>query len=128
MAHFRNEAGAREVQAIFENAENIVGISAVSVAEFGIRLATLGMGPGEIRAVITDYQELLDDIIPLTEEIALEAMSLKTSASSRLPLVDALIAATARSEKATLVHRDAHFLVLPERTLKQLPLALSPKS
>ncbi len=128
MAHFRNEAGANEVQAIFEDSKNTIGISAVSIAEFGIRLSTLGMDADECRSVIRDYKELLDDSISLTEHIATEAISLKMSASPRLPLVDALIAATARVEGAMLVHRDAHYLSLSDRSVKQRLLGAGTKS
>jgi predicted nucleic acid-binding protein len=127
LAHFRNETGAGEVQAIFEDAGNAVGISVVSIAEFGIRLSTLGMSQPDMHAIISSYQELLDDVLPLTEDIAIRATSLKTSASARLPLVDALIAATAISENATLVHRDAHFLALTGREVKQFALTGSSK-
>ena len=123
LAHFRNEAGADAVQSVFENEDTSLGISAVSLAEFGIRLATLGMSQAEIQGVIDEYRKLLDAIVPLTDVIAVTALRLKTTASARLPLVDALIAATAVSEKAVLVHRDAHFLALSERALKQKHIA-----
>jgi predicted nucleic acid-binding protein len=40
-------------------------------------------------------------------------------ASSRIPLADALIAASAASLKAVLVHRDPHFQSLPTDLLQE---------
>jgi predicted nucleic acid-binding protein len=40
----------------------------------------------------------------------------------RLPLVDALIAATARSAGAILVHKDPHMAGIPAGVVKQLKL------
>jgi predicted nucleic acid-binding protein len=59
------------------------------------------------------------DVVAVDRAIALHAFTLGRKASKRLPLADALIAATAANREAVLVHRDPHFDTLPAEVLRQ---------
>ena len=49
-------------------------------------------------------------------------MSLRAATRPRLPLVDALIAASAKQHSAILVHRDPHMVTIPASLLNQVML------
>lgn len=61
-------------------------------------------------------------MLPFTRETADAAMELRSATQSRLPLVDSLIAASARQLGATLVHRDPHMAAIPRALVSQLSL------
>jgi hypothetical protein len=52
------------------------------------------------------------------------AWQLKEAIVERIPLVDALIAATAQAADAVLVHRDPHFERIPRTLVDQVVLQL----
>jgi len=122
LAHFRNEPGAGQVQAIFEKESEPILLSSIAIAEFARRLHSLGASPAETRDIIARYRHAIDEIIPIDDELALDSFELILELPARLPLADALIAATARSRQATLVHRDAHMRSIPASLLDQLDL------
>jgi len=62
---------------------------------------------------------LFAKILPADEVVANRAVVLREAASSRLPIIDAFIAATADVQNLTLVHRDPHFAALPANDLRQ---------
>jgi predicted nucleic acid-binding protein len=74
---------------------------------------------GEFEPLCELYRPLFDRIIPVDEALVLRAIALKRAAVSRLPSIDALIAAAASLHAATLVHRDPHFQAIPADWLKQ---------
>jgi len=75
--------------------------------------------------VVADYLKLCA-VVPVTEAIARRAVEVKEKCPERLPTVDALIAATALTENAILVHRDKHMAQLPPAILKQTNLFEAP--
>ena len=50
------------------------------------------------------------------------AWQIRNAIDGRIPLVDALIAATARAAGAVLVHRDPHMARIPRTLVEQLVL------
>ena len=126
LAHFRNEPGAAQVQAIFENDDAEILLSAVSIAEFARRLHSLGAEPAETKDIIARYGQAIDEIIPVDAGVARASFELSLELPARLPLADALIAATAQSRHAILVHRDAHMRAIPSTLLDQLDLDAGP--
>ena len=58
-------------------------------------------------------------MISVDEALVARAIALKRATTSRLPSIDALIAAAASLHEATLVHRDAHFQAIPADWLQQ---------
>ena len=126
LAHHRQEPGSEAVQAIFEEAEAEVFLCSLTLAEFARRLRDLGAAPAEIEADLASYEALADALLPVDAPVARLAFQLGCATPTRLPLVDALIAATAVRAGATLVHRDAHLRAIPEDRLVQQELAPPP--
>jgi predicted nucleic acid-binding protein len=108
LAHVRGEPGAERVQQLFEREEGELLICSVSQAELARRLRDLGASPEEAWTQISDYLQAVDEVVPVDQEMAHESDRLSVSATTRLPLVDALIAAAACTRQAVLVHRDSH--------------------
>ncbi len=109
LAHFRNEPGAEQVQAILDDRNQDILISAVSITEFARRLEALGAPLAEARTIALEYAGLADMVVPVDTAIAIRAFELGSACATRLPLADALIAACAGVHEAVLVHRDPHF-------------------
>lgn len=73
----------------------------------------------ELSEIVENYRSLLDQIVPVDENVAFRATTLRQGTWPRLPGVDAIIAATASVQGAVLVHRDAHFLSISDDLLNQ---------
>jgi predicted nucleic acid-binding protein len=119
LAHFRNESGATQVQAILDDQDKDVLISAVSVIEFARRLQALGVPLADARTTALEYAGLADMVVPVDTAIAIRAFELGSACTTRLPLADALIAACAGVHEAILVHRDPHFEGIPDGLLEK---------
>ncbi len=94
LAHYRNEPGAQYVQSLFEHSEHKIYLSTLSIAELARRLVSLGLLPEEARETTWEYVNLATQIFPIDTAVSLRAFELSLSVSTRLPLIDALIAAT----------------------------------
>ncbi len=119
LAHYRNESGAGQVQAILDDREQEVLISAISITEFARRLEALGAPLAEARSTALEYAGLADMVVPVDAAIAIRAFELGSASTNRLPLADAMIAACAGVHEAVLVHRDPHFDGIPEGLLRK---------
>jgi predicted nucleic acid-binding protein len=64
----------------------------------------------------------MTSIEPISVEVVQRSLELRVAATARLPQMDALIAATAATCGAILVHRDPHFLSIPNHLIQQEPL------
>lgn len=122
LSHFRGEAGAEQVQRLFDDDEAQILIASPSLPEMARRLRDLGFPEAEIDRVVGQYQEAVCEVVPIDAEIAWQSYDLIRRVPDRLPLVDALIASAARSRQARLTHRDRHFRGLPESVVTQLDL------
>jgi predicted nucleic acid-binding protein len=116
LAHYLNEAGAKRVQAILEEEGSEVSISALSVAEMARRLVVLGTDLASARNTALEYAGLAR-VSSIDTATSIRAFELGSACETRLPLVDALIAAGALLSKAILVHRDPHFKGIPAELL-----------
>ncbi|MGZ8215776.1 type II toxin-antitoxin system VapC family toxin [Methylomagnum sp.] len=123
IAHYRREAGWQQVQAIFDDEAAKILIASVTLTEFARRLRELGASDAEARQTAEDYRLLINDVVAVDEKIAFAAFDLARATPKRLPLVDALIAASARASGACLVHRDDHMTYIPENLLRQILLS-----
>lgn len=126
LAHYRQETGWQNVQALFEDTESEMVIAAPTVTEFARRLHALGVADGEIDAVLANYSLLFAGIMAVDAAVATAAYAIGRRTPERLPLVDALIAAAAQAEEAVLVHRDPHLSAIPAGALRQQRLAAPP--
>ncbi|MBK7893417.1 MAG: PIN domain-containing protein [Candidatus Promineifilaceae bacterium] len=118
LAHLFGEAGAEQVNLLFDDPDNEVSISALSIPEVYGRLKALGIAARwpEVR---DSYAALFAKTLPADEVVANRAVALREAASARLPTIDTLIAATAAVNDLTLVHRDPHFAALSSTVLRQ---------
>jgi predicted nucleic acid-binding protein len=126
LAHYRNEAGASRVHALFGEADAELYIASVSLPEFARRLRDLGQDEAQTRRVLADYRELLDGIVAIDVPVAEASEELLRRMPARLPLVNALIAAAARVQGAALVHRDAHMRAIPAELVEAVDLTPAP--
>lgn len=122
LAHSRGELGAEIVQQLFEQEDTSLLLSSLTLAELARRLGELGASPDEAWAQITGYRQAIDEIVPVDEDVARESDRLRLSSTTRLPLVDTLIAASASTRQAVLVHRDDHMRGLRADLVKQMDL------
>lgn len=123
LAHFRREPGWNRVQELFEAPETEVLAASLSLTEFARRLRVLGATREEARSAAEAYQELVNEIVPVDEAVALAAFDLASEMTERLPLADSLIAAAARLRGARLVHRDHHMVPIPASLVEQMDLS-----
>jgi len=122
LAHFFDEPGADVVAGIWASGSSLPGISAITVAELRIRLGKELAEDPEAEAAVDRYLSELTVCLPVDRAVAECAWQLRTATPHRLPLVDAIIAATARSVGAALVHRDPHLRAIPDGLLEQIEL------
>ena len=122
LAHYRQEEGWQEVQALFETDEADLIAASVSLTEFGRRLRELGANETEAEEVLSAYQLLFTEIASVDVAVARAAFVLGCHTPRRLPLVDALIAAVAQARAAVLVHRDEYMRSIPPELVLQQDL------
>lgn len=122
LAHYFAEAGAVEVQALFEDESFSIGTSILALFEFDLRLHQLGLDSSIRGAELARYRSLLDEIAMVDEDVRGEAIKLRIAASTRIASMDVLIAASASLRSVTLVHRDPHFGAIPMSVLRQMIL------
>jgi predicted nucleic acid-binding protein len=122
LAHYFDEPGADVVQRLWASGSSKPGICAVTVTELKARLGEELTDDAEVQQAIDAYLDELTVCLPVDRAVAELAWQVKESASERIPLVDALIAATARAFNAVLVHRDPHFSCIPLEVVGQVVL------
>ncbi len=118
LADYFAEAGGERVRDLLSDERVDVGISVLTMAEFWSRLRAQGWA----QAFATEWEavsELLTETHPVSLAVVAKSLELRAAATGRLPQVDALIAATAATLGATLVHRDPHFAAVPDDLLTQ---------
>jgi predicted nucleic acid-binding protein len=126
LAHCREEVGYEIIDQLLEQTGGSVFVSAITWLEFQLRLRELIPAEEVRREVISIYNELLRESLPVTREVAEAALDLRLRVPQRIPNGDALIAATAKLINATLVHRDPHLAAIPMKLVKQIVLPEKP--
>jgi predicted nucleic acid-binding protein len=121
LAHLFDEPGAEQVNLLFDDPQNDIDISALSIPEVYMRLKSLARQT-QWQEVWSVYSTLFTKILSTDEAIAHRAIDLRLATMNRLPTVDALIAATAAVHQLTLVHRDPHLAAIPPQHLRQIQL------
>lgn len=122
LAHYFDEPGAEVVQKLWEVKGHKLGISAVTVPELRGRLGQEVASAKDAEYAAEAYLGELTTCLPVDRAVAELAWHLRAVSPQRLPLVDALIAATARAAGAILVHKDPHMAQIPKALVKQLML------
>ena len=122
LAHYFDEPGADVVAKLWKSRGPKPGICAVTVAELRGRLEQEMSDAGEAKAAADAYLDELTVCIEVDRAVAELACHIRAATPQRLPLVDALIAATARAAGAVLVHKDPHMARIPSEVVKQVVL------
>ncbi len=120
VAHALRQEGVEQVQSAMDQEAAGLLASALSLFELAGVLQREGCGR-QVPEFWRIYSAGLE-IIPVTADLAQAAWGLRESTGQRLPLADAIIAATARSRGATLVHRDRHLAAIPDSVVPQIRL------
>lgn len=118
LALYFGEPGADRVRDLLADPQHSVTLSVLTAAEFSSRLRA----EGAEEAFESDWDRLSDlvsAVLPVSLTVVRRSIALRQAATARLPLVDALIAATAAESGAVLVHRDPHFASIPKTLLSQ---------
>ena len=121
LAHYFDERGSKQVRQLFEEDDTPILLSVLSVSEFWARLRS----EGHEAAFESEWklqQELFERILDVNWPVSERAIAIRRATPARLPMVDALIAATASLHNAVLVHRDPHFRPIPSSLVRQLDL------
>ncbi len=118
LAHLFGESGVEAVNQIFDDPQEEVYVSALSLPEVYGRLSALGQHE-QWPVVLKNYQALFSRILSADEQVALLAVQLRSTTPVRLPTIDGLIAATAVAHRLTLIHRDPHLAAIPSADLNQ---------
>ncbi len=123
LIHLFDEQGADDVGALLGDEEAQIGISVLSLVELNGRLRSGNQGE-LFSSVLAAYRPLFAAIVEVDEGVAMEATRIREAATARVPSIDALIAATAVSQQAVLVHRDSHFRSISDEMVTQLVISL----
>lgn len=122
LAHYFDEPGAEEMEVLWSKPGIKLGIYVLTIPELQTRLRAEVNDEAEIEQAFHLYVDQLTVSFPVDIAIAHEAGRLRESCSSRLPLVDACIAACAGMNGCILVHRDPHMSGLAPGQPEQLQL------
>jgi predicted nucleic acid-binding protein len=123
LVHYRQEPGFDRVLRLFDNPDNTMLISSVSLAEFGRVIRSAGLSATQVDETLDAYLPLFAEIVPVDAPIARASLQLIAAVPTRIPTVDSLIAASAQQRGACLVHRDGHFAAIPPAVLPTIDLA-----
>jgi predicted nucleic acid-binding protein len=108
LAHYFNEPGADAVQALWESGSARIGISVLTIPELKGRLSQETAHTAESLSAAEACLGELTVALPVDRATAEMAWQIRAASKERLPLVEAVIAATARVADAVLVHKDPH--------------------
>ena len=122
LAHYFDEPGAEVVQKLWDSKGPRPAICAVTIAEFRGRLDQEINSAEEAQSAADSYFGELTTCLDVDRAVADLAWHIRAVTPQRLPLVDALIAATARAAGAVLVHKDPHLARIPHDVVNQISL------
>ena len=100
------EPGVERVRALLNDPDAAVGVSVLTLFETYTRVLHLAGSHAAAREAVAGLRKIVNEVVPLNEEIVDLAIELRHAATARIATVDCLIAATAVYGGAVLVHRD----------------------
>lgn len=118
LTFYYGEVGSHRVIAIIEDEHNELLLSVLSAAELWGRLRAQHV-EDQFDSIWQRITAMIPTVVPVSWDIVRSSCDLRVSSSLRLPLIDALIAATALRHSAVLLHRDSHFAAIPSTLLRQ---------
>jgi predicted nucleic acid-binding protein len=120
LAHYFGEAGAEQLDLIWADPENEIGLCVLSLPELKKRLLEEIQDQREIERAYKAYSDELTISLVVDRKVAESAIDLREASKTRLPLVDSIVAATAAYWSAILVHCDPHLAGIPKDRLRQI--------
>ena len=96
--------------------------SVLSLLEFGTLMRAQGVENPVRVCLLSDYEHALRGVFGVDRQTVELADRLRAKTATRLPTVDALIAATAVQHDAILVHADNHFRSIPPACLATIDI------
>jgi predicted nucleic acid-binding protein len=120
VAHALDLPGAAEMQTLIEDDSNDLFLSALSLFELAGVLKQQGAAD-KVSAYWEAYRQCAT-VVPADADLARTAWEMREAIGRRIPLADAIIAASARTCQAILVHRDQHLAQIPESLIPQIRL------
>lgn len=118
--HFLRHPGWESVDAVLR--ERSAGVSVIGWFELRYVLKRMGVSDEDAYEVVDRYRATRLMGVPVDEAVAVRAFRIRDEAGCRLPMADALMAATAATHGAILLHRDAHLDAVPDRLVKKMRL------
>lgn len=122
LSHFQGEKGAEQVNALFQNSKTEIIVSVLSKVEFIRKVKEVESDFKEVCRIWGEYSLLWSEMVPVDEKVTESSLEIFDKMNTRIPMIDSLIAGSARSKKAILVHRDQHLLGIPSTLLEQVYL------
>lgn len=122
LAHLFGEPGVDEIMQVFDDPASEVSVSVLSLLEVHGRLKALGK-QDQWPTINKIYSALFVRALPIDERVAQIGIEVRSATTPRLPVIDALIAATAVVHQLVLVHRDPHIAAIADSRLRQLILS-----
>lgn len=120
VVHAMKEPGATEVQSLIANEKNDLFVSSLSLFELAGVLKRNGVA--RLVPVMWETYQKIAEVVPVDSHLACCAWELRLKTGKRLPIADAVIAASAKMLGATLVHRDDHLAQVPKSVVPQIRL------
>ena len=121
LIHLFNEVGVEQVNQLFDDEASAITISTLSLVEVYARLRAMNR-ENRWEEVWEQYSYLFTTVLPATREVAEQAILMRSKSPSRIPTIDAMIAATAAVNRGTLVHRDPRLAAIPAELVSQIQL------
>jgi predicted nucleic acid-binding protein len=119
LAHYFGEPGAEELDRVWADPDNEIGICVLSLPELKTRLSAEVDDPEEVARAFRAYTDELTVSLKVDRTVAELAIELRETSRTRIPLVDSVIAATAACQSAILVHCDPHMAGIPKARVRQ---------
>ena len=121
VAHALRLAGAEQVQSLLDDEAHEITLSSLSLFELAGCLKLHGAAASIPKVLASlpccSFRNTLDG-----RQFGGGGVALRESVGQRIPITDAIIAASAQRRGATLVHRDQHLASIPATTIPQLIL------
>ena len=124
LAHYFHEPGAELVNDLLAQNSVEVGIPAIELLELKRQLSHTLPNAVEAQRAFHLYAGELLATIPITRAVVTRAQLILEKTGDQLSLLEAILAASAQSENAVLVHRNQRLARLPSDLLQQCPLPL----
>ena len=122
LAHYFGEEGAGAVDQLWTVDDFSLGVSVLTLPELWTRLHACLEDMEEADNAFDSYINHLTTALPVTRDVAELSIVFRNQTDKRLPLVDAVIAATAKARNAILFHSDPHLSQIPAAILHQVCL------